>query len=89
MPDPLLCIHAHDLIPWQRALTLFYSSCESVVLAGDGNCFYRAFLAAVLEGLCQDPFKGDAMLSALEEWHCTLAHGVLPGDHDSVCIASI
>ena len=58
----------------------FVSSSKTNMLAGDGNCLYRAFLAAVLEGLCQDPSKGQALLSALKTWHSTLAHGQLPGD---------
>ncbi len=33
--------------------------------AGDGNCFYRAMLAAVVEGLCLDPRP--ARIAALSE----------------------
>ncbi len=29
----------------------------SVCCVGDGNCFYRSFIAALLENLCQDPLQ--------------------------------
>ncbi|KAL3154976.1 hypothetical protein ABBQ38_011504 [Trebouxia sp. C0009 RCD-2024] len=48
--------------------------------AWDVNCFYRGFLAAVLRGLCQGPFKGHTLLSAPQAWHCTLASGVTHSD---------
>lgn len=50
------------------------------IIAGDGNCFYRAFLAAILEQLCQEPrqCRGHSLLSALQACHRSLASGDLP-----------
>ena len=49
-------------------------------VAGDGNCFYRAFLAATLEQLCQDPgqCRGQSLLAAFHMWYHALAAERLP-----------
>ena len=50
------------------------------MLAGDGNCFYRAFLAAILEGLHRDASKRPVLLSAFRMWYSEimLTGGQLP-----------
>ena len=72
-PQPGGPIH-HTSTSFASNLTLL-SCVEFGLLAGDGNCFYRAFLAATLEQLCHNPMqcRGQSLLSAFQAWYQALA----------------